>query len=348
MTAAEACRAAAVGAREACPGVVTVEIPLSDGGEGLVNCVKQMLPVNIVSVGAHDPLMNPMRACYAVSVDGGTAYMEMAETCGLTLVPEDKRNPLLTTTYGVGDMIADALGRGCRHIVMGIGGSATSEGGAGMIRSLKDKELLGEDGKVADKRLFDCKITVACDVTNPLFGENGAAYVYGPQKGATPDQVVELDRRLREMAHGLESSGAAKPEDALVPGAGAAGGLGYGLMVVLKANLKRGIDIVLDINDFDERVKGADLIITGEGKSDLQSLMGKVPAGVLGRARKFGIRTMIVSGAVEAREQLLAAGFADAVSINEGDFRPLRELMKRDVAVENLVRCVRCIVYDRI
>jgi len=341
MTASEVCHVAAMATKEAFPDIVTEEIPLSDGGEGLVNCVKEMLDVNIVSIDAHDTLMNPIKAMYAISSDGETAYMEMAETCGLPLVPAEKRNPLFTTTYGVGEMIADAVGRGCKQIVMGIGGSATSEGGAGMIQLLKDRGLLDANGKIIDSKLSNCQITVACDVNNPLYGENGAAYIYGPQKGATPEQVVELDKRLREMAHDLESRGVAKPEDAQTPGAGAAGGLGYGLMVALHATLRRGIDIVLDLNHFDERVKDADLIITGEGKSDLQSLMGKVPVGVLGRAKKLGIRTMIVSGTVEAKEQLIAAGFADAVSINEGDARPLSELMKREVAIANMKKFYR-------
>lgn len=339
MTAEEACHAAAMAAKDACPDIVTEEIPLSDGGEGLVSCVKNMLDVDIVTIDAHDPLMNLIKASYAISADGETAYMEMAETSGLPLVPVEKRNPLFTTTYGVGDMIADAITRGCKHIIMGIGGSATSEGGAGMIQSLKDKDLLDKNGIINDK-LANCTFTVACDVNNPLFGENGAAYIFGPQKGATPEQVVELDNRLRKMAHELENCGLAKPEDALTPGAGAAGGLGYGLMVILHATLKRGIDIVLDINRFDERIKDADLIITGEGKSDLQSLMGKVPVGVLGRAKKYGIKTIIASGAIEAKEQLIAAGFADVVSINEGDSRTLSELMQTDVAIANLKKTI--------
>jgi len=340
MTAEEACRAAAMAAKEACPDIVTEEIPLSDGGEGLVSSVKNMFDVDIVTIDAHDPLMNLIKANYAISADGETAYMEMAETSGLPLLSVEKRNPLLATTYGVGDMIADAVSRGCKHIIMGIGGSATSEGGAGMIQSLKDKGLLDKDGKIANDKLANCKFTVACDVNNPLYGENGAAYIYGPQKGATPEQVVVLDNRLREMSHELENCGLAKLEDALTPGAGAAGGLGYGLMVVLHATLKRGIDIVLNINHFDERVKDADLIITGEGKSDLQSLMGKVPVGVLGRAKKYGIKTIIISGAIEAKEQLIAAGFADTVSINESDTRPLSELMKADVAITNMKKTI--------
>jgi len=341
MSAEEACNAAAMATKEASPGAETVEIPLSDGGEGLLNCVKSMLDVNIVTIDAHDPLMNDMKARYAISTDGETAYMEMAETSGLTLVPVDKRNPLLTTTYGVGDMIADAIRRGCKQIIMGIGGSATSEGGAGMIQSLKDKGLLDKDGKISNDSLANCTFTIACDVNNPLYGKNGAAYIYGPQKGATPEQVEELDKRLRKMSHQLESSGVAKPEDVLTPGAGAAGGLGYGLMVFFHATLKRGIDLVLDINHFDERVQDSDLIITGEGKSDLQSLMGKVPDGVLSRAKKLGITTMIVSGAIDAKEQLIAAGFADVVSINEDDSRPLSELMKTDVAIANMKKTIR-------
>jgi len=346
MTAKQTCKAAAIAAKEVCPTAEIMEIPLSDGGEGLVDSVKDMLDVNIVTFDAHDPLMNPIRASYAISACGETAYMEMAETSGLPLVPVQKRNPLITTTYGVGDMIANAIGRGCTDIIMGIGGSATSDGGAGMIQRLKELGFINERLMISDKRIKDCKVTVACDVNNPLYGENGAAYIYAPQKGATPEQVVELDKRLHDMAKELESTGVARSEDAMKPGAGAAGGLGYGLMVVLKATLKRGIDIVLDINDFDERIKDADLIITGEGKSDLQSLMGKVPDGVLSRAKKYGIKTMIVSGAIEAKEQLISAGFVDAVSINTGDTRPLAELMKTEVAIENMQKTIKQVMFD--
>ena len=332
MSAEEACLSATHGILMDNPSVDVVAIPLSDGGEGLVECVAKMLPVQKVSCQAHSPLLVGMDASYATSEDGSTAYMEMATTSGLTLVPPHKRNPLNTSTYGVGDMIADAMHRGCSHIIMGIGGSATCDGGRGMLDSLRDKGIS-----------FDSvpHITVACDVTNPLYGTNGAAYVFGPQKGATPEQVIELDERLRAFAHNLERRGLATPEMADTPGAGAAGGLGYGLLACLHATLKPGIDIILDIADFDAAIADADLVITGEGKSDAQTLMGKVPQGVLNRCLRQGIPCHLLSGAIENRDELMAAGFTSVSSINAGDTRPLDILMQCHVAMENMTAAVK-------
>jgi len=332
ITAAEACHTAAQAIHEVLPDAEVVECPLSDGGEGLVNCVKGMLDVHMVTTDAHDPLMHPIKASYAVSADGTTAYMEMAETSGLPLVPIDKRNPLLTTTYGVGDMIADATRRGCKRIIMGIGGSATCDAGMGMLNSLSDHGV--EYDSVPE-------ITVACDVTNPLYGESGAAYIFGPQKGASPEQVNQLDDRLRRIAHNQESIGAAKPEDADIPGAGAAGGLGYGLLTSLHATLKRGIDIVLDINHFDKLISDSTLIITGEGKSDAQTMMGKVPHGVLNHAKRRNIPVWLLSGCIDDDQTILSSHFTLVHSINEGDNRPLETLMQPNVAKKNIENTIK-------
>ena len=330
MTAQEACHTAALAIHETLPQAEVVECPLSDGGEGLVDCVEKMLCVKRVSLKAHDPLMNIIDASYVISDDGKTAYMEMAATSGLTLVPYDKRNPMLTTTYGVGDMIIDAARRGCKEIVMGIGGSATCDGGRGMIQCLKDN---GYTLPFANTQLPH--IMVASDVTNPLYGELGAAYVFAPQKGATPEQVKILDERLREFAKETENSGLATPSLADCPGAGAAGGRGYGLLAYLKAELKSGIEIILNINAFDDAINSASLIITGEGKSDVQTLMGKVPHGVLKHGKKHDIPVWLISGGIE-NEDLLARHFAVVKSINEEDERPLATLMQPDVAKGNL------------
>ena len=329
MTAQEACHTAALAIHETLPQAEVVECPLSDGGEGLVDCVEKMLCVKRVSLKAHDPLMNIIDASYVISEDG-TAYMEMAATSGLTLVPYDKRNPMLTTTYGVGDMIIDAARRGCKEIVMGIGGSATCDGGRGMIQCLKDN---GYTLPFANTQLPH--IMVASDVTNPIYGELGAAYVFAPQKGATPEQVKILDERLREFAEETEALALATPELAVHPGAGAAGGLGYGLMAYLKAELKSGIEIILSISKFDDAIKDASLIITGEGKSDAQTLMGKVPHGVLNHGKEHDIPVWLLSGGIE-NEDLLAQHFDVVRSINEGDKRPLATLLQPDVAKENL------------
>lgn len=333
MTAEEACRTAASAIHEVLPQAEVVECPLSDGGEGLVDCVEKMLCVKRVYLKAHDPLMNIIDASYVVSSDGKTAYMEMAATSGLTLVPQNKHNPMLTTTYGVGDMIMDAARRGCKEIVMGIGGSATCDGGRGMIQCLKDNGYALPSPQLPH-------ITVASDVTNPLYGELGAAYVFAPQKGATPEQVKLLDERLREFAKETETLGLANSDLALYPGAGAAGGLGYGLMAYLKAELKSGIEIILFISAFDDAINGASLIITGEGKSDAQTLMGKVPHGVLKHGKEHDIPVWLMSGGIE-NEDLLTRHFDVVMSINEGDERPLVTLLQPDVAKGNLRETVK-------
>lgn len=331
MTANEACKSAATGILELYPDAEVICLPMSDGGEGMVECIAEAVSANMVSVQAHDPLMRMIKAQYAVSPDGETAYMEMAASSGLPLVPIAQRNPMITTTFGVGDMLLDAVNRGCKHVVMGIGGSATCDGGKGMIECLHSYLPLPVD------------ITVASDVSNPLFGQQGAAYVFAPQKGATPDQVLALDARLREFARETEALGLASPSLAQHPGAGAAGGLGYGLMAYLNAKLVSGIDLILDTIRFDERIEGADLIITGEGKSDSQTLMGKVPMGVLQRAKKKNIPVVLMSGAIEEKDQLLNAGFSNVLSINEGDKRTLSELMKTEIAEANLTNAVKAL-----
>lgn len=326
MTAKEACHAAASGLQERhdnSPADI-VCLPMSDGGEGMVDCIAEAVGAKIVNVKVHDPLMQVIEAQYAISADCTTAYMEMAAASGLPLVPKDKRNPMLTTTYGVGDMILDAVGRGCKKIVMGIGGSATCDGGKGMIECL--------DGHLP----LPVEIIVASDVSNPLYGENGAAYVFAPQKGATPEQVKLLDEQLRCFARETEAKGFALPHLAQHPGAGAAGGLGYGLMAYLGATLQSGIDLLLDTIRFDQHIKDADFILTGEGKSDKQTLMGKVPEGILKRAMKQDIPVHLLSGAIEDATELKAAGFASVRSINENDNRPLEVLMQKDVAMQNM------------
>lgn len=324
MTAKEACHATASEIQVYHPDAEVVCLPMSDGGEGMVDCIAEAVGATVVSVKVHDPLMQIIEAQYAISADGNTAYMEMAAASGLPLVPKDKRNPMLTTTYGVGDMVLDAVSRGCKKIVMGIGGSATCDGGKGMIESLEPHLPL------------PVEIIVASDVSNPLYGENGAAYVFAPQKGATPEQVILLDERLRSFARDTEAKGIAQPDLAEYPGAGAAGGLGYGLMAYLNAKLQSGIDLLLDTIRFDDQVEGSDFILTGEGKSDRQTLMGKVPEGILKRAEKQGIPVHLLSGAIEDAADLKEAGFASVRSINENDKRPLDVLMQKDIAMENI------------
>lgn len=324
ITAKEACDAAAEGILTSVPYAEIVRLPMSDGGEGMVECISEAIDATMVGVDVHGPLMEITRAYYAISSDNETAYMEMAAASGLTLVPEEKRNPMYTTTYGVGEMILDAVKHGCRRIIMGIGGSATCDGGMGMIECLRPYLPL------------PVEVIVASDVSNPLYGENGAAYVFAPQKGATSEQVVLLDKRLRAFADETQKKGIALPDLAHHPGAGAAGGLGYGLMAYLGASMESGINLLLDIVDFDRRIQDADCVLTGEGKSDRQTMMGKVPMGILDRARRKGIPVHLLSGAIEDAGLLNEAGFASVLSINENEKRPLCILMQKDVAMDNI------------
>lgn len=324
LSAEEACVAATEGIRLCLPSANVVSLPMSDGGEGLVECIKRIMPLTPVTFTAHNPLMDPITASYGLSADGKTAYMEMAATSGLTLVEESRRNPMITTTFGVGEMLLHAQQKGCEHVVMGIGGSATCDAGRGMLEALEGHLPLGMD------------ITVACDVTNPLYGANGASYVFAPQKGATAEQVEILDQQLRDFARTTEAKGLATTELAHHPGAGAAGGLGYGLMAYLGAKLCSGIDILMQIMRFDDIIADADLIVTGEGKSDAQTLMGKVPYGVLQRAKKHHVPVALISGAIDDAASLTAAGFSLVKSINENDNRPLNILMQKEVAYQNL------------
>lgn len=334
IPAEEACDAAADSIHAIFPKADIVRLPLSDGGEGLVGCVRRMLPVVDIALTVHGPLMDKVSCKYAMSIDGKTAYMEMAAAAGLALVPEDRRNPLETTTYGVGEMIADAVDKGCGRIVMGIGGSATCDAGEGMLKALRDKGCWGTS----------CRFVVACDVTNPLYGENGAAYIFAPQKGATPEQVVLLDDRLRAFARKTEEAGIASTGTANHPGAGAAGGLGYAFLAYLNAELRPGIDIVLDIARFDEHIRDADIVITGEGKSDVQTMMGKVPCGVLRRCVKAGVPTWLISGSIDDSGHILSGHFDRVYSINENDSRPLSQLLQPEVAKANITSTMKRIM----
>ena len=334
LSAKEACEAAAEGIRSVMPDCKVIELPLSDGGEGLVACVSRMLPTLNVSLDVHGPLMERVSCSYAISEDGKTAYMEMAAASGLTLVSEDRRNPMETTTYGVGEMIADAIARGCEKIVMGIGGSATCDAGEGMLKALEDRGC----------PYTSCRFVVACDVNNPLYGKQGAAYVFAPQKGATPEQVCLLDARLRAFAHKTEEAGIASAEMADHPGAGAAGGLGYAFLAYLHAELQSGIDIILDIVGFDRIVKDADLVITGEGRSDAQTMMGKVPCGVWKRSAAAGVETWLLSGSIDDTDSMLSRHFSKVKSINGHDARPLAELLLPETAKENLRKTLQCLL----
>ncbi len=296
------------------PGVETVSVPVADGGEGTVDALLRALGGERIGVKVTGPLFEEEEAVWGLLGSGDTAVMEMAQASGLPMVPAEKRDPRLTTSRGTGEMIADALKKGVRRILIGIGGSATNDGGIGMLTALgaafydgdgrQVRPVGGEMGRVrtADfshllPEVKETKITVICDVTNPLLGPDGATYVYGPQKGALPDIADELEKGMANYAKVLEE--ATGRDVSAFPGAGAAGGLGAALSGVLGAELKSGINAVLDTVGFDEKLAGADLVITGEGRIDRQSVeFGKVPAGVAARCAAHGIPVAAIVGGI--------------------------------------------------
>lgn len=316
-------------------GAAQVEnIPVSDGGEGMVDALVHGGRGRRIAVGVSGPLGAPVMAEYAV-LDGGTAVIEMSAASGLTLIPEAARDPMRASTYGTGELIRAALDGGCRDLLIGIGGSATNDGGAGMAQALGARFLDAEgrelppggaalaqlariDVSGLDPRLRDCRVRVASDVRNPLCGVHGASAVYGPQKGATPEMVAELERALSRYAQVLREQ---LGEDvAERPGAGAAGGMGAGLYAFAHAQFQPGIDAVLGLLDFAGRVRGADLVLTGEGRTDGQTLFGKVPAGVARWAKaQGGIPVVVLSGGIApGAEALYGQGVDGLFAIADG------------------------------
>ena len=289
------------------------KLPLADGGEGTVKSLVAATDGKIMKKEVTDPLGNKVEAIYGILGDGKTGVIEMATASGLPLVPKDKRNPLKTTTYGTGELIKAALDQGCTKLIIGIGGSATNDCGVGMAQALGGK-FLDEDGKQIgyggqylkdiekidlsqlDSRIAETEIEVACDVDNPLYGKNGAAYIYGPQKGASKDQVKELDQGLKHIAEIIKDDLGKEVNE--IPGAGAAGGLGAGLSAFLDAKLRPGIKIVMEASKLREKMKKVDLVVTGEGKIDGQTASGKTPVGVSRIAKKEELPVIAVAGTI--------------------------------------------------
>jgi len=310
LTAVEVSDAIGQGVREIFPEAEIVKIPMADGGDGTVQCLVNATGGEILREKVTDPLGDEVLASYGILGDKKTAVIEMAEASGLTLVPENKRNPLITTTYGTGQLIKAALDQGCRKMIIGIGGSATNDGGAGMVQALgaklldKDGEEIGFGGgelknifridtKYLDNRLSETKVLIASDVSNPLCGPKGASRIYGPQKGATPEIIEELDESLAHFAEIMKRDLHKNVKD--IPGAGAAGGLGASLMAFLNAELRPGIEIIIEIVKLEQAIKDADLVITGEGKIDSQTIYGKAPIGVAKIAKKYKIPVMAIA-----------------------------------------------------
>ena len=313
LTALQVCDAVEAGIRDVWPDAEVQKVPMADGGEGTVQSLVDATEGELLVETVTGPVGRPVEAQYGILGDGETAVIEMAAASGLPLVPEDQRNPLVTTTLGTGELIKAALDRGCRKFIIGIGGSATNDCGQGMAKALGARfldatgsdlgpgggalaELDRIDASLLDPRIAECSVVVACDVDNPLCGERGASHVYGPQKGATPEMVERLDANLGHCADLLSRDLGKDVRE--TPGAGAAGGLGAGLMAFLDAELKLGVDIVLEASALEERLRDADLVITGEGKFDGQTIFGKTPIGVAKTAKKHGVPVIGVGGSI--------------------------------------------------
>jgi glycerate kinase len=333
LTAHEAASAIELGVLQALPDATVVRHPISDGGEGLVSVVTPVLGGRMMTTSVSGPLPGQrVDARWGLCADGSVALIEMAEAAGLPLVPLDRRDPKVTTTYGVGELIKAALGAGVTSIIIGIGGSATNDGGAGMAEALGIRffdssgnpvgrggaallNVAGVDIRGRDPRLDSVEVLVACDVQNTLCGKRGASAVYGPQKGATPSDVSLLDKALERYGTMIQSE---MGIDVLeFPGGGAAGGLGAGLVAFCAGTLMRGIDLVLRVTKFDERLRESDLVITGEGKIDQQTYYGKALSGVIERAHRFNVPVVAVVGRVEGvRESFVNNdSFADLESL---------------------------------
>lgn len=314
LTASEVCQAAATGIAALGAAVECVSVPMADGGEGTVQSLVDATGGALRTVTVTGPRGAPVVATYGILGDGRTAVIEMAAASGLPLVPEDQRDPRQTSTYGTGELIRAALDEGCRKLIIGIGGSATNDAGLGVAaalgaRLLDDvgapvpptgaglKPLRHIDTTRMDPRLREADIRVACDVDNPLFGPDGAAHVYAPQKGASPQTVRELDEGLRNFAAVVERDLGVAVGD--LAGAGAAGGLGAGLVAFCGARLERGVQIVIEAVNLPQRMAGCDLCLTGEGRLDGQTIFGKTAKGVADVARELGVPVVALGGAVE-------------------------------------------------
>jgi glycerate kinase len=315
LTSLEVATAFEKGIKRILPRAKCIKVPMADGGEGTVQSLVDGLGGKFIRKRVVGPAGNTVSARYGLLSDGKTAVIEMAEASGLPLVSGKNKNPLKTTTYGTGELILDAAKRGAEKIIIGIGGSATNDGGVGMaqaigIRFLNKqgkvisdygsggmlKKIASIDNKKADPLLKKIKIIVACDVNNILCGKSGASYVFAPQKGATPAMVRILDENLRHLGKVIKQS--LRKDVTKLKGAGAAGGLGAGLVAFTKARMKSGIEIVIDATNICKYMENADLVITGEGRVDTQTAFGKTPSGIAKAARKYHIPTVVIGGGI--------------------------------------------------
>ena len=356
LSSIEVAQAVEKGIKACCPQCQVVKLAVADGGEGTIEALLTTMGGHMVEADVRDPLGRPIIAEYAILEDG-VAVIEMSKASGLTLLQPSERNPLLTSTYGTGQLIADALGRGCRKFLIGIGGSATNDAGMGMLEAL-GCSFLDQNGnplsgcgdslsKVVSIDLshirpdaMQAEFIVACDVNSPFYGPKGAAYVYAPQKGASPETVDRLDNGLKHFADIITRTTVKDISD--MPGAGAAGGLGGAFKAFLNAELRRGADMVLDAIGFDEIIQDADLVITGEGKIDAQTMTGKLPYAVARRAGVQGIPVLAICGTAEIQSH---PSFAEICPITSPDTH-LQTALHPSVATRNLI-CTLSVLFKK-
>lgn len=344
LTAKEVCEAIETGILQYMKDAEIVKVPMADGGEGLVETIVDAADGKLQYLTVMGPMGDPVEACYGILGDKRTAVIEMASASGLPLVSPEKLDPLLATTYGTGELIKSALDKGCRNFYIGIGGSATNDGGVGMAQALGIKFLDRDGGEIGpgggsldrlakidashlDQRIRESIFQAACDVTNPLCGKNGASLVFGPQKGASPEMAIKLDNNLFHLAEIINRD--LDKEVMNVPGAGAGGGMSAGLMAFCGAGLKRGIDLVIEITRLKQKIQGASLVITGEGRMDRQTSQGKTPYGVARLAKELGIPAVAIVGSIgDGMEEMFNHGIQTVFSIVNRPGQSLEECMK--------------------
>lgn len=341
----------------ACP---TVCLPVADGGEGMLDTLIRITGGRFIHTEVHDPLMRLRTARYGILGDTETAVIEMAEASGLPLITPEERNPMKTTTFGTGELIHDALKRGYRKFLIGIGGSATNDAGLGMLQALGAKlydvngfevKQGGEamcntyriDTSGIDKAISEATFTVACDVRNPFCGKEGAAYVFASQKGATAQQVAILDEGMKRLSETIRQT--VGIDITSLPGSGAAGGMGGILHAFLNAKLTPGADLLLDAIHFDQQITDADLVITGEGKADAQTLMGKIAERILKRTLPLGIPTVLIAGRIDNKTDLQCAGFNTLIQVTPKEMN-LDKAMQSDIAEENIRKAICLFIKD--
>ncbi len=352
LTSLEAGQAIKQGIIQAIPEAEVSVRPLADGGEGTVEALVLGMNGRNVCVTVSGPLGQPVECTYGILEESKTAIVEMSGAAGITLVSEKERNPMNTTTYGVGEVIKDAIQKGCRHFIVGIGGSATNDGGIGMLQALGygfldkngDQISFGAKGlqdlvEITDTHVIpelkDCTFRIACDVTNPLCGEQGCSAIYGPQKGATPTMIMQMDKWLGDYA--VLAADKFPKSDPVYPGTGAAGGMGFAFLTFTNAVLESGIKIILDETHLQNFVKDADIVVTGEGRLDGQTVMGKAPIGVAEIAKKYNKLVVAFSGCVTEDAYLCNAAGIDAFFPILRGVVTLEEAMDKDNAEKNMI-----------